>query len=265
MKRGILRFASAIPLALVPLLCNVPGGLPGGVTAASGQGSLLVDSDFESNATGKQLRAREQPQGWYESRRDGKQGRLQLKLSTKKIGGNATHKAMIKASPEFNTYLSQRLAEPQEGRLSLQWDIYVKDILPPYNRSAFQMIGNASIRGRGPNGAGGERFVFLAFERAAAPGMLNLFAFEGKSPEQWDARTLLVPDLPIKKWHTIRVDLDVPQEEYMVSVIGLTTEPIRVRAFKTKKRPIPTVLTHVSFASWNDGPGTFYVDNVRQP
>jgi hypothetical protein len=249
----------------VLLVCGGPTGLPGGVTGVSAQGPLLVDSDFEGNETGKQLRAREQPQGWYESRRDGKKGRLQLKLSTKKIGGNETRKAMIKASPEFNTYLSQRLAEPQEVRLTLQWDIYVKDILPPYNRSAFQMIGNASIRGRGPNGAGGERFVFLAFERAAAPGMLNLFAFEGKSPDEWDARTLLVPNLPIKKWHTILVDVDIPGEEYSVSVPGLTSSPIRVKAFKAKKRAVPKVLTHVSFASWNDGPGTFYVDNVRQP
>ena len=36
----------------------------------SAQGPLLVDGDFELNESGKQLRAREKPQGWYESRRD---------------------------------------------------------------------------------------------------------------------------------------------------------------------------------------------------
>ena len=33
-------------------------------------------------------------QDWYESRRDGKEGRALLKLSTKDIGGNATRKAV---------------------------------------------------------------------------------------------------------------------------------------------------------------------------
>lgn len=235
------------------------------VSTARAQGPLLVDNDFEANKNGAALRKRERPQGWYESRRQSKAARKLLMLSTKKIGKNRTKKAMIKASPKFNTYLSQVLAAPQEERMALQWDIYVREILPPYNRAAFQMIGNASVKGRGPNGSGPERFVFLGFENAATPGLINLFAFEGRNPDQWDERTLLVPDLKLKRWHTIRVEVDISGQTYLVSVPGVTTAPIAVQAFKAKNKPVPKVLTHVSFASWNDGPGTFYVDNVRQP
>ena len=239
-------------------------GLLGLARLAGAAEPLVVDGDFEINETGKQLRARENPQGWYESRRDGDEGRLQLKLSKKEIGGNATRKAMVKASPQFNTYLSQRFAEPRDERLALKWDIYVKEILPPYNRSVFQMIGNASVKGRGPNGAGPERFVFLGFETSETPGKMNLFAFEGQG-EAWDERTLLVEGLELTRWYTIAVEVDIRSNAYLVSVPGVTEEPIRVGAFKTKKKPVPKVLTHISFASWNDGPGTFYIDNVGQP
>lgn len=251
-------------VVILPALLMLPADLPVLPGSARASGPLLVDGDFEQNETGKQLRGREKPQGWYESRKDGDEGRLLLKLSTKKIGRNATRKAMIKADPNFNTYLSQRLAESQAGGFSLKWDIYVKEILPPYNRSAFQMIGNGSVKGKGPNATGKERFVFLAFENAAQSGKINLFAFEGRDPDHWDTRTLLVPDLDLKKWHTIVVDLDVSKKIYRVSVAGVTEKPLEVQAYHTKGK-IPDVLTHISFASWNDGPGTFYVDNVGGP
>ena len=34
-------------------------------------------------------------------------------------------------------------------------------------------------------------------------------------------------------------------------------------SFEGAGKGAPSKLTHVSFASWNDGPGTFYIDNVR--
>ncbi len=263
MSRLLSGFVSgALVLAAFMLLGSL-SGFTSWVSLAVAQEPLLVDGDFESNETGKQLRKREEPQGWYESRKDTKEGSKLLKLSTKKIGRNATKKAMIKASPQFNTYLSQRLAESQDGRFSLMWDIYVRQILPPYNRSAFQMLGNDSVRKRGPNATGAERFVFLAFENAAVAGKINLFAFEGG--EQWDKRKLLVPNLDLKRWYTVCVDVDVQGEAYLVSMPGVTEKPLRVQAYETKKKPIPKVLTHISFASWNDGPGTFYIDNVRRP
>ncbi len=225
---------------------------------------LVVDGDFEADRTGKQLRRNEKGQGWYESRnKPGRPGKKLLKLSKKNIGGNATHKAMIKGDPCCNTYLSQDFPAPIEDRLSLQWDIYVKSILPPYNRSAFQMIGNASVKGRGPNGTGAERFVFLAFQNSSQEGRMDLFAFEGTGAS-WDERRVLVSGLLLRRWYTIRVDVDVKEGTYLVSVQGVTEKPIEVKAFRWKGK-FPKKLTHVSFASWNDGPGTFYIDNVREP
>ncbi|MEZ4651543.1 MAG: hypothetical protein R3E97_22645 [Candidatus Eisenbacteria bacterium] len=226
---------------------------------------LIVDGDFESNQSGKDLRTEEDPRGWYESRRDSKEARLQLKLSTKPIGGNETQKAMIKGDPKLNTYLSQRLGKPQEKPFSLRWDVYVKEIGSDANRSCFQMVGSNTEKGKGPNAVGAERFVFLGFENAATKGKMNLFAFEGGKDKDWSTRTMLVPDLDLGKWYTVAVAVDPAGKRYTVSVDGVTAKPAAVRAFETKKGTVPKSLTHVSFASWNDGPGTFYVDNVRVP
>lgn len=250
---GIVLLGGMLGLALMP-------------RAASQAGTrtlLVADGDFEANATSTELRNRGEGPGWYESRRDGKEGRGLLQLSQKPVAGNASRKAMIKASPTRNTYLTQQLLVPQTESFTLQWDILVKEILPPFNRSAFQMIGNASVRGRGPNGAGKERFVFLGFENATSPGRMNLFAFEGGDTDQWDMKRLLVSGLELGKWHTVRVTVDVPGRAYTVEVQGAASGPVRVAAFQAKGAKPPAMLTHVSFASWNDGPGTFYIDNVR--
>jgi len=234
------------------------------IASASAQGTLVVDGDFEQNEKGQQLRAKEDPRGWYESRKDGKAARLLLKLSKKSVGGNKTTKAMIKASPEYNTYLSQAFAQPISDHLEMQWDVYVKEIFPPYNRSAFQILGDSSIKGRGPNATGRERFVFLGFENIpGSDSKINLFAFEGGVDVEWDKKTLLVENLDLKHWYTVKVVLDVKAGFYHVSMPGVSDKPVKLKAFKTKKHPIPEEITHVSFASWNDGPGTFYIDNVR--
>lgn len=239
-------------------------GLTPRTASPAGTGALLIgDGDFEANATSTELRNRGEGPGWYESRRDGKEGRALLQLSQKPVAGNTTRKAMIKASPTRNTYLTQQLVVPQTETFSLQWDILVKEILLPFNRTAFQLIGNASVRGRGPNGAGRERFVFLGFESAAAPGRMNLFAFEGGETDPWDTKRVLISGLELGTWHTVRVTVDVPNQSYTVEVPGAPGGPVRVAAFRGKGAEPPTMLTHLSFASWNDGPGTFYVDNVR--
>lgn len=258
-QRVVLRAAG---IAIMGVMLSL--GLVPRTASPAGSGALLIaDGDFEANATSTELRNRGEGPGWYESRRDAEEGRALLQLSQKPVAGNASRKAMIKASPTRNTYLTQQLVVPQTGTFSLQWDILVKEILPPFNRSAFQMIGNASVRGRGPNGAGKERFVFLGFENAAAPGRMNLFAYEGGETDQWDTKRLLISGLELGKWHTVRVTVDAPGQGYTVEVPGAGSGPVRVAAFRGKGAKPPKMLTHVSFASWNDGPGTFYVDNVR--
>jgi len=267
MLRPEFRRAAGILVAATLALPLLASETPVGSSAARAAAPrpLIVDGDFEANKSGNQLRRREPDGGWYESRnRQGpKEARLMLKRSTKKIGRNGTRKAMLKGDPNYNTYLSQAFPAAVRGKLALEWDIYVREIMPPFNRTGFQMLGNAKVRGRGPNGSGAERFVFLGFENSDQPGRINLFAFEGKNPDEWDERTLLFSNLKLRTWHTIRVQLDVEGERYRVSVPGIFDDPVEVQAFRVKGKRPPDALTHISFATWNDGPGTFYVDNVR--
>jgi len=90
-----------------------------------------------------------------------------------------------------------------------------------------------------------------------APGLLNLFAREGK--DRWADRTLIATGLRADAWHHLEIVVDVPEGFYEVSVNG--GKPFELESFTTKGRS-PKKLSHISFASWNDGPGTFYVDNV---
>jgi len=263
---GSPRFATFL-IALVLAGLALPGlDLSGGCLApalaapasAAGGDELLRDGDFEATADGNALRRDDEGQDWYESRKQSKSARELLKFSTRKIAGNATRKAMIKAHPEKNTYLSQRLAEPQAGRLVLRYDICVKQIRPEYDRSAFCFLGTSSDRKRGPNSTGAERFVFLGFQNTDREGRLALFAREGD--RSWDELTLLADDLAVMTWYTVTVAVDVAAGTYTVQVDdGPPSAPLR--AFRAGGGP-PRELTHVSFASWNDGAGTFYVDNV---
>lgn len=227
--------------------------------AAMAGDNLIVNGDFELIEKGKDLRADNKGQDWLESRKDTDEGRKLLKLSTKSIGGNATKKAMIKGHPELNTYLTQRFAEEQKKDFTVRFDIYVKKIWEDDNRSAFTLIGTSSDGKRGPNSTGKERFVYLGFENAGTPGKMNLFAREGGN--SWDEKTTVAANLDLKKWYTIEANIFVKDKEYQVSVDGVTAEPVALEAFKSRGKT-PSKLTHLSFASWDDGAGTFYVDNV---
>jgi hypothetical protein len=255
----------SVALGIPLLVCAVAGVIAArtSVRAQSGPAPMIVDGEFDQNVTNRMLRLVESPRGWCESRKDGKLGRAQLVLSKKPIGGNATKKAMLKGNPKANAYLSQALRETQKGPFTLQWDIYVKSIAVPPNRSCFQMIGNDGVKGRGPNATGAERFVFLAFENAATAGKINLVAMEDGTTPGMPKSRVLVPDLSLKKWYTVKVDVDPAAGSYRVSVAGVAAAPVAVKAFKPKDKPTPKELTHVSFATWNDGPGVFYIDNVK--
>jgi hypothetical protein len=259
MRRGFGVFLGGLLLFCAVPVCTVQST----ARAQAGSAPMIVDGDFEQDAASKALRSPEKPRGWFESRGDSKLGRVQLLLSSKKIGGDATKKAMIKGGAKANTYLSQALREPQKGPFSLQWDIYVKSIASPGNRSAFQMIGNDSAKGHGPNATGTERFVFLAFEPASTAGKINLVAMEDAGASGALKSRVIVPDLALKKWHTVRVECNPADKSYTVFVLGATASPVAVKAFVPKDKPVITELTHLSFASWNDGPGVFYVDNVK--
>jgi len=176
----------------------------GAATAAE----LVTDGDFEGHKNGAQLRKDGKGCDWYESRKDTEEGSGLLKLSTKNIGGNKTKKAMIKANPELNTYLTNRLTEPQEFAVTARFDIYIKEILPDDNRSGFIMLGGIKDKKGGPNSTGQESFVFMGFENGATPGSINLFAREGQT--KWAEKTLVAEDLKLETWYTIVIEANIP-------------------------------------------------------
>lgn len=219
---------------------------------------LIKDGDFEKPENGVELRRDGKGQDWYETRNDTKEGRKLLKLSKKDIGGNATQKAMIKGHKELNTYMSQRFSREQKEELAVRYDIFVKRIYRDDNRSAFCLIGNSTDGKRGPCSTGKERFVFLGFENADTKGKINLFAREAGN--KWAEKTIVAENLDLKKWYTIDLNIDIEEKSYTASVVGVT-DAVTLKAFETKGHS-PKKLTHLSFASWNDGAGTFYIDNV---
>ncbi len=219
---------------------------------------MVPNGDFEDVKNGADLRKDTKGLDWYESRKDTPEGSELLKLSTKNIKGNKTKKAMIKAHPELNTYLTYRLAEPQSLALTASYDILVKEILPDDNRSAFMFLGRVKDKKGGPNSTGKERFVFLGFENAEEPGKLNLFAREGSS--KWAEKTLVAEGLDANKWYTFHVEVNIPEGYYAVTIDGVL-EAFELESFYSKGKT-PDKISHISFASWNDGAGTFYVDNV---
>jgi len=229
------------------------------VLPAEPPADLIVNGDFEKIKKSADLRADNKGQDWSETRKDG-EGRKRLMLSTKPIGGNKTKKAMIKGDPKVNTYLTQRLAHSQSGDFTFRCDIYVREILPEHNRSAFIMLGDDRDKKRGPNSTGRERFVYLGFENGAQPGTMNLFAREGDTG--WSEKTIVASGLELAKWYTLVLNVYVKDQEYQVTVEGVTPKPVPLESFRVKGRT-PKKITHVSFASWNDGAGTFYVDNVH--
>ena len=255
------RILPAVALLALGLCTLVPPVARVAVPVARAQAvtPMIVDGDFEKTMSGTALRGLEKPRGWYESRGDGVKGPKLVRLTKKALAGNATKKAFFKASRRANAYLSQAFPAPQTGRFSLQWDILVRRILPKPNRSAYMLVGTDAVTGKGPNATGSERFVFLAFESAAPKGKLNLVAMETASGKP----RVVVPGLDADKWYTVKVDIDVAGKSYAVSVPGVTSAPITVKAFEAKEKTVPSSLTHISFATWNDGPGTFFVDNVR--
>jgi hypothetical protein len=254
-----IRFLLACGLALAGLFAVVGAATEACAADPKPAKNLVIDGDFEKIRDSAQLRRDDEGQDWNESRRQNREARGLLMLSTRTVAGNRTHKAMIKAHPELNTYLSQELAAPQDGSLRVRFDVCIREIRPEYNRSAFFFAGTSTDKKNGPNSTGSERFVFLGWENSDREGKLNLFAREGTT--SWDQRTILAENLDQMAWHTITVDIDAAAATYTVKVgKGEPSGPLK--AFATARTAPATPITHLSFASWNDGAGTFYVDNV---
>jgi len=220
--------------------------------------SLLVDSSFDDSIDSDDLRRDCGLQKWYESRVD-KQD--MLVLDENDVAGNSGKKARLDESLIGNAYLTQSFA-PQSGNLSLQWDIYVDTILDYANadNAARQFVGT-DLDGSNPNGKGSERFVVMAFYHengSTTPGdtMSLLAQRPGNADYNSSQWAIVASDLRMDRWYTIKVELDLTARTYDVYIDGI------LRASDIPAYANLTSISHISFATWNDGIGTFYVDNV---
>jgi len=104
---------------------------------------------------------------------------------------------------------------------------------------------------KGPSSTDSERFVFLAFhkEGGADTGPADLVAMSNFSS------FTKIADVNLDQWYTIKVVVNVTAGKYDVYLDGNYIAAVNA---VTKLSNV----THISFAQWNDGAGTFYIDNV---
>jgi uncharacterized repeat protein (TIGR02543 family) len=219
--------------------------------------TFLADNDFNASVDDGDLRTNGAVQDWYESR-ETDPGLLTLNETS--VGGNATKKAAFAASTSGNAYLSQEFGAAQAGIFGVQWDIFMDEILDisDDDRAGFMLVGdNTDATRTGPNSDDPERFVYLAFhaEGGASSGLMNLVARD--RDDGWDDFTVVESGLSLDQWYTIRVICDLAGGTYDVYVDDVFSATVTSRHDKAS-------LTHISFAQWDDGAGSFYVDNVME-
>jgi hypothetical protein len=221
-----------------------------------------VESGFDSPKDSEALRIQGPGRGWYESRNDDP-GLLDLDQNI--IQGNSGKKAKFTASTSASAYVTQRFGRPQDHVFAVRWQICVDSILDDADRdrTAMMLVGNGGGTTNGPNSTGSERFVYMAFYSPDGGGddqgdTMSLIASEPGDPfddsSQW---RVIASGLPFHTWHTITVVCDLTSDTYDVYVNDDAAPAATVAAYTPKNS-----LTHISFAQWADGAGTFYVDNV---
>lgn len=235
-----------------------PSDAPYTVNHAFGSNTIEMDQNINSDQWNELGQFHfETIQDWYESRDDEP---TLVTLDEEPIGGNNTKKAKFIQSLSSNAYLSQEFNPPQSGTFSVEWDVYVDTILDDRDRDrgGMMMVGDDS--GSGPNRSG--RFVYMAFWCPNGGGddpndKMSLVASEyGDSfnySTQWRE---IATGLSFDTWYRIKVTCDVVNDIYEVYVDGVLMDAGIVAANSRSS------LTHVSFAQYNDGAGTFYIDNV---
>ncbi|MHC5060204.1 MAG: PKD domain-containing protein [Planctomycetota bacterium] len=235
-----------------------PSDAPYTVNHALGSNTFEMDQRTDGNQWNELGQFHfESVQDWFESRYDDPS---LVTLDEEPIGGNSTKKAKFIESLIDNAYLSQEFNPPQSGTFSVEWDVYVDTILNDRSRDrgAMMMVGDDS--GSGPNRSG--RFVYMGFWCPDGGGddpsdTMSLVASEyGDSfnySTQWRE---VATGLSFDKWYRIKVTCDVVNDIYDVYIDGVLVDAGIASA--TSRH----LLTHVSFAQYNDGAGTFYIDNV---
>jgi len=217
------------------------------------ENSLIMDSDFDM-AQYIDLRDNSPFQDWYESRNDDP---TILDINTENISGNDGYKAKLEANTKDNAYLTQEF-EAQSGFFRLQWDIFVDNITDSavyVDRAAIMFIGDHSTNNwRGPNYGAAQNFAWLAFYKdgGAETGTMDLVATNFAGEE------IVLTEMNLDQWYTMKVIGNTDTDTYDVFVDDvLIAQGISSRRAKDN-------VTHISFAQWNDGAGTFYIDNVQE-
>jgi len=219
---------------------------------------LLADSDFEASTDSADLRDNVNGQDWYESRGD-EPGLAELDETD--IGGNSGKKLFINGDESGDVYVSQEFKGEQAANFAVEYDIYVDEILDidgNPDRTGWVMIGDDSSVGLGPNQANTERFVQLAFEMdggTSGNGTMSLVARDRN--DGWTAFTTVAENVSVNAWHHVRIDLDLDNDEYEVTMDGTSYGNVTSRRVKDS-------VTHISFVNMYDGAGKFYVDNVME-
>ena len=72
---------------------------------------------------------------------------------------------------------------------------------------------------------------------------------------------MVAEGLELETWYTITIEANVPEGFYTDDGGGGEGTASNWNR-STPRAATPGKITHLSFASWNDGAGTFYVDNV---
>jgi len=218
---------------------------------------LISDSDFEASNNSTDLIANTEGADWYESRNNVP---ALLTLDETNVSGNLGKKAKFTGSTTGNAYLSQELTPAQSGQFSVEWDILVDDILVNSDpeRAGWMLIGDDNDGVNGPCSTNNDRFVYMAFEKdgGATEGTAELVARDRN--DNWgEGEFTSIATLNLDQWYTIRVDLDLDADTYDVYVDGVYQKTVTSRVQKSS-------VTHISFAQWDDGAGTFYIDNVQE-
>jgi hypothetical protein len=173
--------------------------------------------------------------------------------------GNATKKAKFTGTSSYNTYMSQALpATLSSGTFTVQWDIYVDSIVnvAATDRSGWMFLGNNSNGIQGPSSTDVERWAMLSWAKVGGGDTGAVSLTYRDRDDALATFSLASSTLALDTWYTVKLVGSPTTDTYdiyvndMLQVSGATSRYANVDP------------SYISFASWNDGAGTFYVDNV---
>jgi hypothetical protein len=225
--------------------------------------SLIADSSFDNSISSSDLRTNGPGQNWYESYNAIPSSLLTLDTSS--IGGNTGKKAKLTGDGINNVYLSQNLTQKQSGIFSIQFDVYVDQIVNTSNGVNLGpriFIGDDSDGIHGPCSSDQDRYVNLAFRRdgGGSNGTMELDALDRYDTGNSNNNiTRINRSLLLDTWYTIRIDVNFTLQRYDVY---LKTGGVFTYQRTVKSKTAKETLTHIAFANLPKSYGTFFIDNV---